>query len=331
MRNILAIAGALTALCATSAQAETLRIAGVYPAASDDAVTVEAIAVERFSGTDGPALSFRMEDVLRGVNIEGRPWFTVLVPQRADQADAVLQGHAEPRFSESPYRGTRNACWRKGEDGECLERRDVETDCVRISMTFAPELRLTSRNGRVLWTSDTTRSSQFNNCPEYDDAPDFSAAVDGWIYEITQFARYGLAPHFVSNDIRIMESRRGLDNDTRDRFRDAIAMTERDEGVACDMFEALFAANPTHDSLTFNAGLCAEQAGAFDLAEERYRRALASDRSDDEATEGLERIDRRRRAVRQIAMREEALASRPRMENVTLPASNVGAAPVPSK
>lgn len=288
---------------AAPAQAETLRLSGVYPAASDDAVPVEAIAVDRFAGPDGPRLSFLVEDRLRQVSIGGQPWFTVLVPQLADEADALLQGYVEPGFVESRFRSTRSVCAEEDEDGECIEHRDVETDCLRVTASLSPEMRLVAYDGRLLWSSDARRNTTVSYCPQFDDKPDFSGTIDGWLEQIADQTRASLAPRYRVQDIRIMESRRGLERDVRNAFRDAIRMTEEDEREACNMFEMLFAANPQHPSLMFNAGLCAEQGGAFDLAEARYRQALGNDRSDDEAQQGLHRIGERRRAQRQLADR----------------------------
>ncbi len=300
--RIVLLAAACCSLSAP-AEAETLRISGIYPASSDEAALVEAIAVDRFAGPDGARLAFLVEDRLRDVSIGGQPWFTVLVPQLADEADAVLQGLVEPRFAESRFRGTRSVCAVEDDDGECIERRDVETDCLRVTASLAPEMRLVGYDGSLLWSSSAQRSSEVSYCPEFDQKPDFSDTINGWLEGIADETRANLAPRYRVQDIRIMESRRDLERATRNLFRDAIRMTEEDEGRACDMFEQLFAAHPEHPSLVFNAGLCAEQGGDFDLAAQRYRLALGNDQSDDEGEAGLRRIAERLRAERQLAER----------------------------
>jgi len=302
--------GAALLLSATGAQAETLRVAGVYPAASDDAISIEVLTVDRFAGSEGARLSYLIEDRLRGVSIAGDPWFTVLVPQLAHEADGVLSGYAEPRFSEYDYRGTRNICVRKDEDNACIERRNVETDCIRVNLVMEPDVRLVAQDGRLLWSSNTRRTSEASFCPEFDASPQFDTIIDGWVNEFAAHVRTSLAPRSSTNSVRIMEGRRGLDREARSVFRTAVALTDTDERAACDMFGSLLADNPEQPSLIFNTGLCAEQMGDFAEAQDLYRVALSSRRSDDEAEAGLRRLSLRMRAERQLDERERLLALR---------------------
>lgn len=303
-------AGAALWLSATGAQAETLQVSGIYPAASDEAIEVEVLSVEQFAGSDGPRLSYLIEDRLRDVNIGSEPWFTLLVPQLANEADAVLNGYVEPRISESRYVGTRNICWRKDADNVCIERRDVETDCIRVNLSLEPEVRLVARDGRLLWASDIRRSSETSFCPEFDGSPDFEPVIAGWVDEIAAHVRSSLAPRASTGNVRIMEGRGGLDRESRGLFRTAVSLTDSDERAACDMFESLLAANPVQPSLVFNTGLCAEKSGDFALAQQRYHFALTSSRSDDEAQDGLRRLSQRLRAEWQLDQRERVLAAR---------------------
>ena len=289
---------------ATAAHAETLRVSGIYPAGSDEAVLVERIAVEEFGGPEGARLSFVLEDRLRDVSIGGEPWFTVLPPSLANEADGILQGYAEPRFSESTFRETREICTERDEDGDCIATREVEARCIQVNVSLAPEMRLVGYQGDVIWAGAFERNTSSRYCPRFDDKPDFTGTFESWLSDIANQARHALAPRYSVQDLRIMESRNGLDRALRDDFRAAVRMTDTDEAAACDMFETLFAASPETPSLIFNTGLCAEQRGDFALAEARYSLALGNDRSDDEGQEGLRRLDQRRHANRQLADRE---------------------------
>ncbi|KLI63098.1 tetratricopeptide repeat protein [Aurantiacibacter marinus] len=302
--------GAALLFSATGAQAETLRVAGVYPAASDGAIEIEAISVERFAGSDGPRLSYLIEDRLRGVDIGGEPWFTVLAPQFAQDADGVLDGYAEARFSEYRFPATRTICRRRDAENVCIEYRDVETECIRLSVSLEPQMRLVTLDGRMLWSSNIRRSSETSFCPEFDQAPDFEPVIAGWVDEFVAHVRSSLAPRSSASNVRIMEGRRGLDGEYRALFRTAVALTDTDENAACDLFETLRADNPDQPSLVFNAGLCAERDGDLAAAQDIYRVALSSSRSDDEAQDGLRRLSQRLRAERQLDRRERLLALR---------------------
>lgn len=288
---------------ATPAAAETLHIAAYVPAASDAATDIESIAVERFSGADGPRLSLLVEDRLREIQLRDRPWFTVLVPSLARDADAVLTGHAEARFSESKFKQKREICSREDEDGDCIERREVELNCLRVTVSLRPEMRLVTYDGRLQWSSPHERSEQVSFCPRVDEEPDADPRIDAMLQDIARQVRSDFAPSHFSSDVRIMESRNGLDRDTRNAFRDATQLTKSDEAAACREFERLHEANPEQDSLTFNVGLCAEQRGDFDAARRYYSAALASDRSDDEAQMGLERVASSLEGMRQVEAR----------------------------
>ena len=300
MRLAAALAGFVLAIT-TPAQAETLRISGFYPAASDDAAALRSIAVERFSGPDGERLSFLIEDRLRQIVFYDEPWLTVLVPELARDADAVLQGYASPRFAETAYTEERETCIARDDEGTCTERGMVQAECLRVNVSLRPSLRLIASNGRVIWSAEPNRAQDFLYCPAFDDRPQVDPTIDSWLEAIAGEARFALAPHYANRDIRIMESRSGLPRASRRPFADAIRLTEVDPGAACTAFMDLLAANPAHPSLTFNVGLCAEQRGDYAGADRHYGAARLFDTSDDEAGEGLSRVDQRRRADRQMS------------------------------
>ncbi|APE28977.1 hypothetical protein [Aurantiacibacter gangjinensis] len=321
-KGVITIAAVLSAI-AIPAQAETLRIEGIYPAGSEAAIEVESIALDAFTGSDGLALASVIADRLRGVEIGGEEWFSVLPPALAGEADSILTGHAEPVFSEREVRARRSVCVAKDEDGDCTAREMLEVDCVDITASFRPDLRLIDRDGDQLWSSNMGRSHNVTYCPDHDAAPDFAPIVDNWILELAAHLRHELAPVARSQDIRIMEGRGGLERAMRRQFRDAIRLTETDERAACEAMEELHAAHPEQPSLRFNTGLCAEQGGAFVLAEEHYRQALLNDRSDDEAEAGLRRLEQRHRASQQVDRRRAFLIERYYAENPVDPDAQI--------
>ncbi|TIX51975.1 tetratricopeptide repeat protein [Alteraurantiacibacter aquimixticola] len=300
-RGVAFYAMASLALWATPASAETLRITGVYPADSDGAAALNAIMVDKFTGIDGPALSSTVATRLREAQIDGESYFAILVPPFAEDAEAVLKGHAEPRYSETEYTSEREICWTEDDRGRCTERREVELDCLRVTIHLRPQMQLIAANGNELWRSDSEKQRQMSFCPEFDDAPDADPHISAMIGEFALEARHALAPVYRDDDIRIMERRRGLSGNDRNAFRDAIRLTGSNEAAACDEFARLHATNPDHPALSFNVGLCAEQRYDIDAAQAAYRHALQFEDSDDEAEAGLIRLDERMRADMQLA------------------------------
>ena len=292
---------ALAALAlATPAAAETLTVETYSPALSEAALGVQTLSVDRFAGREGARFSFMVADALQQASIRGRPWFTVLVDD-GPGADAVLEGRVTPHIAEHRFRRKREVCWTYDEDGACSERRKVELDCIRLQADVRPDVRLVRRDGALLWTFTSARGDQEEFCPDVDDYPDVRAMIMDVLPDLAHDIRRELAPTGTILPVRIMERRNGLSGDDRDRFRDAVRLTKSDESAACESFERLHSANPEQPSLMFNIGLCAERRGDHPLARARYSAALGSERSDDEASQGLRRIEDTAAANAQIA------------------------------
>ncbi len=289
---------------ASPAQAETLHLSGTAPAGSDAAAAQRSIAVERFGGQDGARLAFLIEGQLRDAYVTPEPYFSVLTPALANEADAVLQGFADPRLAESEFLAERETCIERAENGTCLKTGLVETQCLRVSASLRPSLRLVAREGEVLWSGEPARSQDFSWCPEFDEAPAIDPVIDSWLEASAAEVRFALAPHNWARNVRIMERSSGLSRPARQTFRNAIRIIEHDPYGACMNFTQLLAENPAHPSLTFNVGLCAEAQGDHVTAESHYRAALTHRNSDDECRAGLNRLAQRRRAEWQMASRE---------------------------
>ncbi|WP_346783682.1 hypothetical protein [Aurantiacibacter flavus] len=300
-----AVLAAFAALAlAAPAAAETLTVETYRPSHSEAALGVQSLVVERFAGREGARFSFMVADALQQASIRGRPWFTVLV-DAGGEANAVLEGRVTPHISEHRFRRKREVCWTYDEDGDCTEERKVDLECIRLTVNVRPDVRLLARDGILLWTFTSARNDQEEFCPDVDDYPDVDAMIDGVLPDLVQDIRRELAPTGVLEPVRIMESRSGLSGDARDAFREAVRLTKNDEAAACDMFERLYAANREQPSLMFNVGLCAERRGDHPQAQVLYQAALASRRSDDEASAGLRRIDDTAVAISQIAFHFE--------------------------
>ena len=79
------------------AHAETLPIAGIYPAESDGGAAMRSIAIEQFGGSDGPELSIRIGDALQDATISGQRYFRILAG--GGSAYGVLRGTATAEIS----------------------------------------------------------------------------------------------------------------------------------------------------------------------------------------------------------------------------------------
>ncbi len=102
-----------------------------------------------------------------------------------------------------------------------------------------------------------------------------------------------LAPHAEDYKVRVREERDGLPPEVARQFKDAVRLTKHDEPAACAAFAAIDRAVPDQGSTTFNLALCAEQAGRYAEAADRYARArLFAPDAGGAVTKGLERVAR---------------------------------------
>lgn len=287
-------------LLATSARAEVLTVEGVYPAGSDGAAAMKAIAVESFGGSDGPDLAIRIEDALRGVEIDGRPYFRVL-PSASGGADGVLRGTATAEIKRERYTEQRERCVAKDTNGKCTEKRKEDVRCTRRRIELVPNVRLIARDGALIHADSQLEQATDSRCEDNSSeqrSPE--TVVRELVGRIAGRLRGALAPAWRRDSIRVLEDRKGLAREDGDKFKNALRLTKTDAGAACRQWQAIADANPSHPATLFNIGLCDEAAGNLDGAERIYQQVRPLTRAGNVA-EGLERIAARRRARLQLA------------------------------
>jgi hypothetical protein len=301
MRLFAAFAIGLLAL-AGAAQAETLPIAGVYPGGSDEAAAVQSIAVEDFGGTDGATLSFRIEDALRDVYIYARPWFAIVPASGGAEADAIMRGTATADINHYDITLVRRRCVQRDEDRKCIEYKDVEVDCLRRIVTLNWSVRLVRWQGELVFRADGAPNQQLDYCPRDDgEVKSVEKTVAELVAQVANDLRYSLAPYERRQDVRVMESRKGLKGDVSKAAKAAVTLTKTDIDGSCASWDTLAGDAPDHTTVIFNRGLCAEMRGQLDLAEAYYRRVLELTPREDYAISGAARIAARRRAEAQLA------------------------------
>lgn len=296
-KALLTAGGIAAAVLSDSVHAEVLNVAGVYPAGSDGAAAVRSISVERFGGEDGPALALRIEDMLRSVEVQGDPWFRV-VP--GGDAEAVMRGTAQAEVYTSSYEGKRERCVKRDDKDKCVERKNVDVDCRRRSVRLVVSLRLIARKGELLFSDDEPEQAEVSWC-EGDSRP---RTVETMVRELTEKVakrlRTDIAPVWRSEGIRVLEERKGLSKPDVAAFVNALRLTKTDAAAACRQWQAIAVTNPAHAATAFNIGLCAEASGDIADADRLYRAAAQISRTSNIA-QGLDRIEARRRADRQVA------------------------------
>ena len=298
-----ALGGAIMTLTAFPAQAEQMRVDGYFPAASDEAAALRSIAVDDFAGEDGARLSLLTADALRAVQIRSQPWLSVLVGRFGRDAEAVLDGTVRTDFDENNITLQREVCTAYDTYNSCIERVNQDVECLRVTVNVRPDLRLTRRNGQLVWSWSQQNSRNVEYCPDFDDRPDFEPLIDELLGEFARAIRYQLAPAYTGSNVRVLEGRGDLPRPLREPYRNAMRLVERDPVAACRGFAALLPQAPAHQQLVFNNALCAERSGDFDGAAAVYQQLANGRGAVREGRDGLARIERYRRARAQIERR----------------------------
>lgn len=295
---LMAMAAAFTAV---AVGAETLPVEGVYPAGIDDAAALQVIAVEPFGGVDGQQLGIAIADRLRAAAVHGAPYFRIVPGGLASEAEAVLQGTATAEITRREA-GTREeeTCTERDEDRKCVKKVKEKVPCWNIVARLNPAIRLIGLDGDLLYAVDQAEEQSQRYC-RGEERPSGERLVDQIVARVAGRVRGDLAPVQRLEQFRVLESRRGLAGDDSRAFREAVRLTKTDQAGACDAWRALEPSNPDHISVVFNLGLCAESRDELDQAEEYYRRTLSAEGDSSYAQQGLQRIDERRRAERQLA------------------------------
>lgn len=291
----------------TAVHAETLPVSGVYPAESDGAAALNRIALESFGGLDGAAVSIALGDRLRGVRIAGQPYFTIVPAGMGGHAEGVMRGTAAAQVQRQHYSEEHDGCTDMDGDGKCVKRGKIKVRCERRSISLDASIRLVADNGDLLYASEEPVSQAASRCSDSSrELQPVEDVVRNLAGKLADNIRFGVAPVERSEDVRVMENRKGLPRELQPQFKDAVHLTKNDPAAACREWQAIDQASQNDLSTVFNLGLCAESQGRLGEAERRYRQALSLKPGEPYAAAGLRRIEDRMRADRQLAVHHGA-------------------------
>lgn len=305
---ILLIAAQVSALSAVPARAEVLQVFGLNPARNDRLAALRSIVVDGFGGSEGAAVTIRVEDMLRAISLDGGPYFRVLPAATAGSGgDALLRGTADADVQFQRYTEKRETCAEKDGEGKCLRKEQREFKCSRRRITLQVSLRVVQADGTLIHSDDAPEQAEHASC-EGDEQPPRSRGdvVRDLIARYADRLRPDFAPRFTDVAIRVDENRKGLAKGDADRFRQAVRLTKTDPRAACAAWAAWAgegAANPVHVPTQFNLALCAESQGesGAQAAEAGYLKVLDLAPKYGAAAAGLGRLDRSAQARAQLA------------------------------
>ncbi len=312
MKQILSISkvasvGLVALSLATTAQAETLQIEGLYPARAPNIAPIKSISIDRFGGSDGTALAFEIEDKLSDIEIDGAPYFKVIAGRSAVEPEGTLSGTATAGIEEYPTTAYRDRCVERNEKGKCEKRKSIEVSCLKRVIEFQAQIRLSRfSDGQTIYSDRKSNGNEQTVCGRKESFSSSEGVILGMIKSAAHAVRRDLAPIERRQNIRVLEGRKGMDKATAKFFRAAVKMTKTDEQEACRMWDEVAANGAAHVSIAFNRGLCAEQAGALDMALAFYTEAGQMSGKKGEIRQAVRRVEDRQQALNDMDIRYAA-------------------------
>ncbi len=304
------LTAAITAAMALSgaAQAEVLTIEGMSAADSPEFAAIQSLSIERFGGRDGRALAFELEDRLSAVTIYGEPYFDIIGGRSAVETDASLSGNVTAGVEQYDSTATRRRCVEKDDEDKCVTRKNIKVPCLTRTIDFRAQVRATRySDGRSLYTGSFPEKNQQTIC--FGDDEDFASSesiIRTMVSQIADAIRDDLAPRQYRQEIRVLESRKGMAKADGQFFKAAVKMTKTNPAEACRMWDEAAANGLNHVSLTFNRGLCAEQRGDLASAVALYQDAESISPGKPEVSQSLQRVSDHRRALDEWKLRQSA-------------------------
>jgi hypothetical protein len=277
-----------------AARAEVLEITGEFAAPNREASFLASIAVERFGGSDGPALAIAIERALTGSQIE------VLAGRAGrDRAEGSVTGSVTSGVDEQPYTRQEKKCVEKDAKGKCVKEETVDVRCRRRIVNVNADIRIArNTDGRIVYSAAKPFREEVSWCAGGSASRTAEETIASAIRDIAGSVRAEITPRVDTYRIRVRESTKGMPKDLGNRFKELVKRTKRDARGACAGWDAIRAEAGAHPSLLFNLGLCAEQRGDYEAALGLYRDAVAAGAGEGNAGRG--------RVEQLIAGREDA-------------------------
>ncbi len=282
--------GVALALLAGTALAESVSMTGKFPAEQRDVALLRSLAIEQFSGRDGPALSLALERALSG----SQHFALVPVGRGGDagNAEGFVTGTVSTGVQELPWTKTEKKCVEK-EGSKCLREEQVKIQCTRRIVEFEADVRVADAvANRVLYSVAKPKRDEQTWCAGQNPARTAEATVRSMITAVAGELAIAFAPRVETYAIRFREGTKGMPKDVAKTFKAVVKQSQRDLPGACAGWAALDAQLPNHPSVVFDLGLCAEATGDHVKAAALYDRARALMERGSEADIGADRVAR---------------------------------------
>ena len=292
MRQLVSLVGVLmaAAACQTPGYDYAARAAPNYA----EALNYTDVTVGRFRGPAGDVAEAEFRALIDTAELEGRPWFIVLDPDRPQgmyDGDVQITGFDR----ETTFRRERR-CADYGGLFDCDRHVVVEMECPKDTVSVIVRATLVDlADGRPVFTSEHGGAIEREDCYDVAEYPDTDQATGtfgeliheslphwdapiGMIAEAVAAAvpafRFDIAPYTTTLRAEIVEKPLVPEEAGDPRFAAAVKATRRGEYIgACAQWQELAVSYPKAPGILHNLAACTEARGDLEKAHLLYAEA----------------------------------------------------------
>jgi len=307
-----------------------LKTTALMPAKFHEAAKLKEIAVLPFDGPGGREFAAEIEGTLAAVTIDAKQYFSLIDRTKTEKilqeqvlsqtgivdettaakvgkmvgAKGIYTGIVTAANSrDNPYAEKRRECSErqvkydkqgKTREGNCIRWKSFTVSCIRRDalFTFTPKL-VEVETGRIIYSNNLSGAATASACRDSKTPLPSGFALIGQAKERAKVVfKRDVAPSYVTFDIRLMDSKQGVDakeaGEKLDQGMDYVKHKRLDR--ACELWEEARTLAPNSPSLLYNLAICAEATGDLEKALDLYKKAdRALNKPDDRITAGIGR------------------------------------------
>ena len=293
--------------CATK-----IRVNMLAPAQYHQASLTKSVAVLPFSGPNGGEFATELEGVLGSINIDDKPYFTLVDRAAIDKTMSEQQfsqsGLIDPRTAarigqmigakgiytgtvtlakatDSTYTEKRSKCVErqikrddKGNqyEGNCIRSRDYNVSCTKRMAQFAASPKLIEvATGKILYTRNLEGSANSASCEDQKGLKGAEELMEAAKSKVKRDFRKDVAPFYETREVALMDSTNGIDSSAaKEKLTQGIQFAGKGRmDNACELWGQAGNLAPNAVSLVYNQGVCAESRGDAEAALMLYKKA----------------------------------------------------------
>jgi len=292
--------------CATRVPITMLKPGNYHQAA-----TAKTVAVLPFNGPGGRNFASEIEAVLAGVEIQGKPYFTLLDRGKIDKvlselklsqsglidqttaaragkmlgAQGIYTGITLSKTQDSSFTEKRSDCTKhqmeKDKDGKlyegiCIRWNNYNVQCTRRVSIFSTTPKLISvSSGRILYSKTLSRQENSSGCEDTNPTEGETELIEKAKNFIKREFRNDVAPYYETVEVVLLDSTDNMDSkEAKNLLKSGIEFADqRRLDKACELWGQAKPMAPNSVSLNYNLAVCSEATADYVTALKLYNEA----------------------------------------------------------